>query len=251
MCKSNTAVPLLQTPDFPENNNFILPKKYAHRETYDKSKPTNILSPNCYQLLEPTSENFELVSENFQNTDTLRLLGNDKELRRNRNVLNSQNTGSKRPSIVINKYPERQTDFSQPPVIPGTKLFSEASQPSKGQRNISIFTDSIPKGIRIREFNSFIKNVKTKMVSFPGATSNEILHYLDVHLTNSSADAVKLHVGVNDLLKDNSQLKIENLENNLRSMVEKCHIFGIKNVFIAGFVYTTRIGLPVLERTHK
>ena len=88
------------------------------------------------------------------------------------------------------------------------------------------------------------------MVSFPGATSNEILHYLDVHLTNSSTDAVILHVGVNDLLEDNSQLKIENLGNNLRSMVEKCHTFGIKNVFISGLVYTTRIGLPVLERTH-
>ena len=130
--KSNTAVPLLQTPDFPENSYFILPKKYAHRENYDKSKPTNILSPNRYQLLEPTFENFELVSENFQNTDTLCLQGNDKELHRNRNVLNSQNTGSKRPSVVINKYSERQTDFSRPPVISGTKLFSEASQPSKG-----------------------------------------------------------------------------------------------------------------------
>ena len=84
------------------------------------------------------------------------------------------------------------------------------------------------------------------MVSLPGATSNEILHYLDVHLTNSSAEAVILHVGVNDLLEDNSQLKIENLGNNLRSIT-----FGIKNVFISGLVYTTRIGLPVLERTHE
>ena len=64
--KSNTSVPLLQTPDFPENSNFILPKKYAHRETYDKSKPTNILSPNRYQLLEPPSENFELVPRTFK-----------------------------------------------------------------------------------------------------------------------------------------------------------------------------------------
>ena len=29
--KLNTAMPLLQTPDFPENSNFILPKKYAHK----------------------------------------------------------------------------------------------------------------------------------------------------------------------------------------------------------------------------
>ena len=89
------------------------------------------------------------------------------------------------------------------------------------------------------------------MVSFPGATSKEILHYLDIHLTNSSPDAVILHVGVNDLLEDNSKSKIENLEKNLRSMVDKCHNYGVKNVFISGLVYTTRIGLPVLQRTDE
>ena len=104
------------------------------------------------------------------------------------------------------------------------------------------FTDSIPKGILIRELNSFIKNGKTKMVSFPGATSKEILHCLDVHLTNSSADTVILYVGVNDLLEDNIQSKIENLGKNLRSMAEKYHTYGIKNVFISSLVYTTRIG---------
>ena len=89
------------------------------------------------------------------------------------------------------------------------------------------------------------------MVSLPEATSKEILHYLDVHLTSSSVDAVILHVGVNDLLEDNSQSKIENLGKNLKSMVEKCHTYGIKNAFISGLVYTTRIGLPVLERTNE
>ena len=86
--KSNTTVPLLQTTDFLENN-FILPKKYALKEFYEKSKPTNILSPNRYQLLETTSENIELVFENIQNTDALRLSGNENELNRNRNVLAS------------------------------------------------------------------------------------------------------------------------------------------------------------------
>ena len=62
------------------------------------------MSPNRYQLLEPTSENIELVSENIQNTDVLHLSVNENELNRNRNVIASQNTGNKRPSVVINKY---------------------------------------------------------------------------------------------------------------------------------------------------
>ena len=57
------------------------------------------------------SENIRLVSENVQNTDALGLSGNENELNRNRNVLTSQNTGNKRPSVVIHKYPERQTNF--------------------------------------------------------------------------------------------------------------------------------------------
>ena len=62
------------------------------------------ISPNRYQLLEPISENTELVSKDIQNTDALRLSGKENELKRNRNVLASQNTGNKRPSVVINKY---------------------------------------------------------------------------------------------------------------------------------------------------
>ena len=96
-------MPLLQTTDFLENNNFILPKKYACRELYKKSKPTNILWRNRYQLLEPTSENIEIVSENIQITDTLHLLGNENELNGNRNALASQNTGNKRLSVGTQK----------------------------------------------------------------------------------------------------------------------------------------------------
>ena len=74
---------------------------------------------------------------------------------------------------------------------------------------------------------------------------------LDVQLTNSSADAVILHVVVNDLLEHNSKSKTENLGKNLGWMVEKFHTYGVKNVFILGLVHKTRIGLPVLERAHE
>ena len=96
--KWNTSVPLLQTLNISENSNFILPKKHANRKSYDNSKPTNILSSNRYQLLEPTCDTIKLVSENIQNSDALRLPGNENKLNRNRNALTSQNTGSKRPS---------------------------------------------------------------------------------------------------------------------------------------------------------
>lgn len=154
--------------------------------------------PNPYHLLKLNSENTESIPENHQETDTVQLPGNITQ--RNRNMLNTQNTRRKIPSVVINKHPERQTDFSQLPVVPGTKFFSQVSLPSKCQRKILIVTDSIRKVIRIRELNSFIANGKTQMVSFSGATSKQVLLYLVVHLPSLSADTVIFHVGVNDLL---------------------------------------------------
>ena len=38
---------------------------------------------------------------------------------------------------------------------------------------------------------------------------------------------------------------------NLQTMVKKCHTYRTKNIFISGLVYTTRIRLAVLERTHE
>ena len=67
-------------------------------------------SGKCPQLLEPTSENIELVSKNIQNTNALRLPGNVNEIHKNRNVL--KNTGSKRPPVAINKHPEGNRFFA-------------------------------------------------------------------------------------------------------------------------------------------
>ena len=51
--------------------------------------------------MEPTSGNFELVSENIQNIDALRSPGNGNELHKNRNILTYQNTGTKKPLLVL------------------------------------------------------------------------------------------------------------------------------------------------------
>ena len=46
-------------------------------------------------------------------------------------------------------------------------------------RNVIILGDRIPRGIRTHEFNSLVKKGYAKMKSFSGATSKELLHYVD------------------------------------------------------------------------
>ena len=100
------------------------------------------------------------------------------------------------------------------------------------------------------EFNRFIKNSKAKMFNFPGASSHQMLHYLDVHLEDRQINTVVIHVGINDSLRDSSQSSIDGLLQNIKNLSLKCKKFGVKNMFISGLVYTTRINIAILEKIH-
>ena len=74
-------------------------------------------------------------------------------------------------------------------------------------KNVIIFSDSIPRGIRIHEFNSLVQKGYAKMKSFPGATSKELLHYMDPTLKDGIYNTAIIDVGVNDLLNNKNTNK--------------------------------------------
>ena len=71
-----------------------------------------------------------------------------------------------------------------------------------------------------------------------------------MHREDKSIDTVILHVGVHDLLNGNSQSNVDNLMSNIHKIIEKCKRVGVKNIFVCGLVYTSRVSLPILERVH-
>ena len=139
---------------------------------------------------------------------------------------------------------------SKLPIGSAKKTYSETVRLPPNSSNTLIFTDSIAKGICMYEFNRFIKNSKAKMFSFPGASSHQMLHYLDVHLEDRQINTVVIHIGINDILRDSSQSSIDGLLQNIKNMALKCTKFGVKNNFISGLVYTTRINIGILEKIH-
>ena len=72
-----------------------------------------------------------------------------------------------------------------------------------------MFSDSIPKGIRIREFNRYITKATTRLKCFPGATSKELKHYVVPTLQEESFNSNLIHIGISDILKDQSGLQYE------------------------------------------
>ena len=52
------------------------------------------------------------------------------------------------------------------------------------------------------------------MLNFPGASSRQLLHYMDIHLERIQVDTAVIHIGVNDLLNYSNQSRIDSLRNN-------------------------------------
>ena len=119
----------------------------------------------------------------------------------------AKNSVTRRPQVVVNQFPENQDVYFKPSVIPGNRSYTETVQ---SLRKVIIFGDSIPRGIRIHEFNSLVKKGYAKMKSFPGATSKELLHYVDPTLRDGIYNTAIIHVGVNDLLNNKNTKKVMN-----------------------------------------
>ena len=98
----------------------------------------------------------------------------------------------------------------------------KASFQKKKTQQIVIFSDNIPRGIRLREFNYWLHKGYAQLKSFPGGTSKELLYYVEPTLKNKKFDDTLLHVGVNDLLNDEIQGSSNNLLDNLKQIDLKC-----------------------------
>ena len=124
---------------------------------------------------------------------------------------NSISNKSRRSSVIVNNYPENQHSY-------GRKSSASESKFTKRKNQIVVFSDSIPRGIRLREFNYWLHKVYAQLKSFPGGTSKELLYYVEPTLKNKKFDDALLHVGVNDLLNDESQDSVQNLMDNLKQI---------------------------------
>ena len=129
------------------------------------------------------------------------------------------------------------------PVKPGKETFS--STVING-RKISIFSDSILKGIRAQEFNDNIESGKASFKRFSGATSKQLNHYTLPTLIEESPNTVVIHVGTNDL-KQKDKTK-ENIAKEIMNIGITSRKHGAKNIVISSIV--TRRGVN-LDRKRK
>ena len=108
--------------------------------------------------------------------------------------ISHQKLPSKRPQVVVNNNPENQKTFSRLPVIPGKDKYNETVKAKPEPMNTLIFTDSIPKGIRMYGFNKSIKNRKSssKQEHHQGNCYTTWIFMLYVCLKNAAIMVLKI-----------------------------------------------------------
>ena len=91
-----------------------------------------------------------------------------------------------------------------------------------------------------------MRPVWAKFKHFPGASSKDLLHYIDPTL-----EAARIHIGINDILYDSSSRQINLLLQNMREIGKKCISYRVKYVFISSLTFNKRISHKLLSEVNK
>ena len=84
--------------------------------------------------------------------------------------------------IKTSKSPlEQPNHYSQPPLRPPQiqrVLHSYGNAVNAKRKDIALFADSIPKGIKMKDLNSRVKGGKIHLKWFPGANASQLNHHI-------------------------------------------------------------------------
>ena len=78
-----------------------------------------------------------------------------------------------------------------------------------------------------------------------------MLHYIEPTLETGFHDSAILHVGVNDLLNDKWSSSTNNLMSDLISIVNKCKMLEVMDLFICGISFSKRLPYTVIKKLMK
>ena len=95
---------------------------------------------------------------------------------------------------------------------------------TSNNNNVVVFDDSIPNFSRKckYDFNRNIISGRARFKYFPGATSKDLLCYVDATLQDATYDAAIIDVQVNGILNNQSHDQTTQLMYNLRKISAKC-----------------------------
>ena len=96
-----------------------------------------------------------------------------------------------------------------------------------------------------------MRSGQARFTRFPGASSEDLLHYADATLKQQSFEVAIIHTGVNDTLCDSSSQQINLLLQNIKKIATICKSYKVKQVFISSIKFNTRISRKLLNEVNE
>ena len=128
--------------------------------------------------------------------------------------------------IEMSKSPlEQSNHYSQTPLQPSPiqRVINSYENSVKPRRkDIALFADSIPKGMRIKDLYSRVKGRKIHLKMFPGAKASQLNHYIKPTLEEYKYDCAIIHVGINDVLRNKNDTDLNNLSEIILEIANTC-----------------------------
>ena len=179
----------------------------------------------------------------------------------NRFSINQQNA---RPNSVINRDSSNQHIFKRK-VIPGEKTIAETISSSMTSSNpffnesvlptsnVAIFGDSLVNFNRKTKYNTncSLNNGSARFKYFPGATSKDLLHYVDATLQDNLFKVAVIYIGIIDTVNNKNSLNTDHMLENIKNIARKYKRYGIQKVLILGLLTTNRLAQDVIEEVDK
>ena len=111
----------------------------------------------------------------------------------------------------------------------------------KMKKNIALFSDRIPRGIKFKELNLKINKGRIHLQAFPGARAQYLNHYIVQSL--EEYDCAIIHVGINDMLRDKDENELKNILKIILNVVNSCRNHNINKVFISSIFPSIRVSI--------
>ena len=112
--------------------------------------------------------------------------------------------------------------------------------------NIALFSDSIPRGMNIKEINRQIQGGRIHVKAFPGAKSTQLNHYVTPTLEEYSYDAAIIHVGINDILRSKHD-ELDKLPGNITKVGNTCQKYNIGKIYTSAILPSARTNINIFD----
>ena len=143
-------------------------------------------------------------------------------------------------------------EFKGRPIIVETAKSKSAHQNQATQnlfhqskKNIALFSDSIPRGIKFNELNQKINRSRIHLKAFSGVRAQHLNHYLVLSLGEYEYDCAIIHVGINDILRHKNENELKNLPEDILKIANSCRNHNINKVFVSSILPSLRTSIDI------